>query len=74
VDAGAVIDYAALSPADLADVHRLAADQHTLGDVLDWCRARDLLARWPEVTTQDEYTHDVVVPYREPLYLAYDAT
>lgn len=74
MDQGDVSDNAGLAAEDLAAVRRLAAEQRTLGDVLDWCRAHRLLPRWPEVVTQDEYTHDVIVPYRDALHLVYDTT
>jgi hypothetical protein len=69
-----VSDHAGVAAEVLAAVRRVAADQRTLGDVLDWCRAHGLPPRWPEVVTQDEYTHDVIVPYRDALYLVYDTT
>jgi hypothetical protein len=74
MDPSEVSDYAGLAAEDLAAVRRLAVEQRTLGDVLDWCRAQGLLSRWPEVVTQDEYTHDVIVPYRDALHLVYDTT
>ncbi|HYS19592.1 MAG TPA: hypothetical protein VEO73_00755 [Gemmatimonadales bacterium] len=74
MDPREVSDYAGLAAEDLAALRRLAADQRTLGDVLDWCRAHHLPPRWPEVVTQDEYTHDVIVPYRDTLHLVYDTT
>lgn len=45
-----------------------------LGDLLDWCRVRRLGKDWPAVVTQDEYTHDVIVPSEDGRYLVYEAT
>ena len=62
------IDLRAGVPADQrAELERLAATHRTLGDVLD-------LWKSPVVVTQDEYTHDVVVPFRDGLHLVYDTT
>jgi hypothetical protein len=47
-------------------------DLRTLGDVLDWARAQGLGR--PEVVTQDEYTHDVVLPWRDGRWLVFDTT
>lgn len=50
------------------------AGQQTLEDVVRWGLSRTpprLIAR---VVVQDEYTHDVVLPWEEGVYLAYDTT
>ena len=56
---------------------RALAEHKTLGRVLTWASAgpkSDFLAQTvAEVVTQDEFTHDVVVPYRE-IFLVYDTT
>lgn len=54
-----------------AELDELLAAQHTLEDVI----RRLLLAgrRVESIVVQDEYTHDVVVPYREH-WLVYDTT
>jgi hypothetical protein len=44
----------------------------TLGDVLDWARARGLTP--PSVVTQDEYTHDVVLATGGGNWLVFDTT
>ena len=41
--------------------------QHILQDVVRWRMVAS-------VVVQDEYTHDVVVPWEDGLYLAYDTT
>jgi hypothetical protein len=52
------------------DLQRLG----TLAAVLDWLRGQDPPRRVGEIVTQDEYTHDVVVPWTERLALVFDAT
>ena len=67
-------DYAALSPME----HRALSDalraHRTLADVLTWARARTPPVSITEIITQDEYTHDVVLPRGPRQYLAYDTT
>ena len=46
----------------------------TLGAVLEWLRAQDPPRDVGEIITQDEYTHDVIVPWSERLTLVFDTT
>ena len=46
----------------------------TLADVLAWGRAQRPPAPVAEIVTQDEYTHDVVVPLGARDYLSFDTT
>ena len=46
----------------------------TLGAVLDWLRAQEPPRAVGEIVTQDEYTHDVIVPWSERLTLVFDTT
>ncbi len=66
-------DRVGLTAEKRAELTALAARHETLEDVLRW----GLLAKPPvtvaEVITQDEFTHDVVVAFRE-LWLVYDTT
>ena len=49
--------------------------QHrTLADVLRWGREQSPPRAVVEIITQDEYTHDVVVPFEGDHFLAFDAT
>jgi hypothetical protein len=61
-----------------ADVLALAeselAHRHTLADVLAWARAQSPPRAVAEIVTQDEYTHDVVIPFDGSHFLAFDAT
>jgi hypothetical protein len=59
-------------------VHARAAAElarlHTLGDVLAWARMQSPPRAVAEIVTQDEYTHDVVIPFDGSHFLAFDAT
>jgi len=46
----------------------------TLGDVLSWLRAQTPPRTVDEIVTQDEYTHDVVLPFDDHSWLVYDTT
>jgi hypothetical protein len=59
---------------DLAMIARAVDGHRTLEDVVRWglaCVPPRIVA---DVVTQDEFTHDVVVPYGDGLYLVYDTT
>ncbi|HEX4562066.1 MAG TPA: hypothetical protein VH113_09580 [Gemmatimonadales bacterium] len=67
-------DLAHLDAPERARLAALVANQATLGDVLHWGLAQKPVLQPEEIITQDEYTHDVVVPLKPPLYLAYDVS
>ena len=46
----------------------------TLADVLAWAGAQRPPRAIAEIVTQDEYTHDVVLPLDERRWLAYEVT
>ena len=50
------------------------ARRHTLADVLAWAREQTPPRSVAEIVTQDEYTHDVVLPFDGSHFLAFDAT
>lgn len=57
-------------------VTRAAADLHsllTLGDVFAWARRSTPPLEVLEIVTQDEYTHDVVLPFGDH-FVVFDAT
>ncbi len=60
-------DRVGLSPSQHDALVAVLESQHILQDVVRW----RLVA---SVVVQDEYTHDVVVPWEDGLYLAYDTT
>ena len=64
-----VIDYAGLVPAERSAIESLVGGHTTLDRLLRSLGPTAIA----EIITQDEYTHDVLVP-REALWLNYDAT
>jgi len=65
---------AGLTDARARDLAREVGGHATLHDVLEWGFAQKPVRRVEEIITQDEYTHDVLVPLDAPLYLAYDVS
>ena len=61
-------------PGVLARAEAEVARRHTLADVLEWARAQSPPRTVTEIVTQDEYTHDVVLPFDGSHFLAFDAT
>ena len=59
---------------DLARFRIALRELRTLSGVLDWLRVQEPPRIVSEIVTQDEYTHDVVVPWSERLVLVFDAT
>jgi hypothetical protein len=65
---------AGLTDARARDLAREVGGHTTLHEVLEWGFAQKPVRRVEEIITQDEYTHDVLVPLDAPLYLAYDVS
>ena len=72
-----VTNLAKLPENEFAAIEKELAKQKTLGQVLAWASTQpkdDFIAQTvAEVVTQDEFTHDVVVPYKN-VFLVYDTT
>ena len=73
-----VVNHADLTPEALASLEGEVSKQQNLNDVLRWALSHppgvfipSVVAR---VVVQDEFTHDVIVPYRDGLVLVYDTT
>ena len=67
-------DRVGLEPAVRAAIEALVARQPTLEAVVRWalgCEPPRLIC---DVVVQDEYTHDVIVPFDDELFLVYDTT
>ena len=66
-----------LSEREFAEVEQKLAKHKTLGQILTWASSqpqKDFLPQIvAEVIKQDEFTHDVIVPYKN-LFLVYDST
>jgi hypothetical protein len=60
-------DRVGLGAAQREALEAALASQHILQDVVRW---RMVVS----VVVQDEYTHDVIVPWDDGLHLAYDTT
>ena len=73
-----VLNKANLSAEQLAGVARELSGQQNLNDVMKWALAHPLgvFSRTviAGVVVQDEFTHDVIVPWRDNLVLVYDTT
>jgi hypothetical protein len=73
-----VLNCGNLSAADLAEVEAQVGGHRTIEDVLKWGFAqssttmrREIIG---EVVAQDEFTHDLIVPWQDELVLVYGAT
>lgn len=67
-----------MSENEFAELATVLAKQKTLGQVLTWAGGAQTKGAFlpqivAEVVTQDEFTHDVIVPYKN-LFLIYDTT
>ncbi len=73
-----VVNKAGLTPERLAAAERELAGRQNLNDVMEWAFAQPRGTFLPsvvaEVVAQDEFTHDVLVPWRDSLVLVYDTT
>lgn len=52
----------------------LTAGHRTLEEVVRWGLSQEPPRMIVEVIPQDEYTHDVVLPWGDGMYLVYDTT
>lgn len=73
-----LLNYANISMAELARIEADVRSQRTLEDVLKWGFAQDGSVPRPaivaNVVVQDEFTHDVIVPWLGELVLVYSTT
>ena len=73
-----VVNHANLPAYRLADIATELEAQENLGDMMSWAfscpRGTFLPSVVDEVIVQDEFTHDVIVPWRDGLVLVYDTT
>jgi len=73
-----VANHANLSSDTVADIAAELSGQDNLGEVMSWALSSSSGTFIPsvvaEVIIQDEFTHDVVVPWRDGLVLVYDTT
>jgi hypothetical protein len=73
-----VLNHANLSPQAIGEIEDELPDQQNLKDLMNWALSYPAGPFMPQVVAdvivQDEFTHDVVVPWREGLVLVYDTT
>lgn len=71
-------NYAHLSPAEMDEVRGELGDQNSVLDLLKWSQQQRYGVLLPEViaerVVQDEFTQDLIVPWRDGLVLVYEAT
>jgi len=68
-----LIDYASLDEVTRRRLAAVVATQTSLERALEWGRAQRPPVGVESILTQDEYTHDVLIPF-ENRYLVYDTT
>lgn len=68
-----LIDYARLDTGERDALARAIAEQTTLVQALDWARTLTPPRGVESVLAQDEYTHDVLIPYGTR-WLTYDTS
>ena len=73
-----VVNHANLSPEQISLIEDELSGQQNLNDVMKWALYHPKGVFIPsvvaDVIVQDEFTHDVIVPYRDGLVLVYDTT
>ena len=73
-----VLNHARLSSDAVARIAQELSAQENLKDVMAWALSQPRGTFTPhivaEVIVQDEFTHDVIVPWRDGLVLVYDTT
>lgn len=73
-----VVNKAGLSPEQLVPIEHELSGQQNLNDVMRWSLSQQPGTFIPsvvaDVVVQDEFTHDVIVPWRDGLVLVYDTT
>ena len=62
-----------VAASSLALVGEAFAHCQTLADLMRWCQSQTPYVHVAEIVTQDEYTHDVVLPF-ESVFLSFDTT
>jgi hypothetical protein len=72
-----ITNHSNLSEQEFAPLSSELSGHSSLAKVLAWASSKPASDVFPqivaEVVTQDEFTHDVIVPYRD-LFLVYDTT
>jgi hypothetical protein len=73
-----VVNHGNLLPEEITRIESELSGQQNLNDVMNWALSHPKGTFIPSVVAhvivQDEFTHDVIVPYRDGLVLVYDTT
>jgi hypothetical protein len=73
-----LLNHAQLSEAEILEIDSELRAQENLQDVMAWALSRPAGTFLPQVVAQvvvqDEFSHDVIVPWRDGLTLVYDTT
>lgn len=69
-----IFDYAKTSPDERSFIERTFGHLTMLSQVLDWGRREQPPVVVADIITQDEYTHDVLLPFVHGRYLNFDTT
>jgi len=67
-------DFARLGSDERAELARVVARHQDLVDIFAWGRAQVPPVHPADLIQQDEFTHDVLVPYTRGRWLVYGAT
>ena len=62
-----------VEPTIVKEVGRTFGGRHVLADLMRWGFSQSPVVQITEIVTQDEYTYDVVLPFRD-VYLSFDTT
>lgn len=72
-----IINLANLNEERFTKLEKILVKHKTLGNVLTWANSQNKADFIPkivdEVIPQDEYTHDVIIPFQD-VFLVYDTT
>jgi hypothetical protein len=52
----------------------LLGSHRSIKNAVDWMSSQDPPLAPAGMVTQDEFSHDILVPYRDPLWFVYDST
>ncbi len=73
-----VVNHANLSPEKISQIEGELSGQQNLNDVMKWALSYPkgvfISSVVANVIVQDEFTHDVIIPYREGWVLVFDTT
>jgi hypothetical protein len=57
-----------------SSILREISGQSSIRHVVQWLGRHQPPRKIEDMVTQDEFSHDIIVPYREGLFLVYDST